>query len=58
MLQDISREEFRAGCAKLNEHLPADHQLEDVDHMMDVMDFNKSGLIDLNEFFEVRAQHN
>jgi Ca2+-binding EF-hand superfamily protein len=49
----ISREEFRIGCALLNEHLSEDQRLTDIDHSLDLMDFDGNGMIDLNEFFEV-----
>ena len=49
----ISREEFRNGCATLNEHLPESSRLSDIDHMLDLMDFDGNGMIDINEFFEV-----
>lgn len=49
----ISREEFRVGCGFLNEHLAEDQQLTDIDHSLDLMDFDGNGMIDLNEFFEV-----
>lgn len=48
----ISREEFRTGCSFLNEHLSEDQKLSDIDHMLDLMDFDGNGQIDLNEFFE------
>lgn len=49
----ISREEFRKGCEVLNTHLGTSDALKDVDHMLDLMDFDGSGAIDVNEFFEV-----
>jgi diadenosine tetraphosphatase ApaH/serine/threonine PP2A family protein phosphatase/Ca2+-binding EF-hand superfamily protein len=49
----ISREEFRDGCALINANLPPDSQLTDIEHTLDVMDFDGNGVIDLNEFFEV-----
>jgi serine/threonine-protein phosphatase with EF-hand domain len=48
----ISHAEFRDGCAKLNEALPPDCQLHNVDTILKLMDFDASGSIDLNEFFE------
>jgi serine/threonine-protein phosphatase with EF-hand domain len=51
---EISREEFRTGCALINENLPESQQLTDIEHTLDVMDFDGNGVIDLNEFFEVR----
>ncbi len=53
VLQVISREEFRDGCALLNKSLHPDCQLTDIDRTLDVMDFDGSGTIDINEFFEV-----
>eukprot|EP01038_Epipyxis_sp_PR26KG_P013918 gene13918-18665_t len=48
----ISREEFRDGCAALNARLHPDCQLTDIDHTLNMMDFDQSGSIDINEFFE------
>lgn len=53
----ISREEFREGCAKLNSMLHPDCQLTNIDRTLEVMDFDGSGTIDINEFFEVRRPH-
>ena len=53
LFQEISREEFRVGCALINENLPPGQQLTDIEHTLDVMDFDGNGVIDLNEFFEV-----
>ena len=49
----ISRAEFRQGCELLNTTLPPDQQLTDFDHILDLMDFDQSNSIDINEFFEV-----
>lgn len=50
----ISREEFRQGCLELNKLIPDDHhKLTDVDHIMDIIDFDRSGSLSLNEIFEV-----
>lgn len=49
----ISREEFRKGCDFMNTTLPPDQQLRDYDHILDLMDFDQSDTIDINEFFEV-----
>jgi len=49
----ISRAEFRSGCDLLNNTLPADQQLTNYDHILDLMDFDQSDSIDINEFFEV-----
>lgn len=50
----ISREEFRKGCEILNQSMTADssERLTDIDHMLDIMDFDGSDSIDINEFFE------
>lgn len=37
----------------LNTHLPEGQKLSDVEHILQLMDFDGSGHIDLNEFFEV-----
>jgi serine/threonine-protein phosphatase with EF-hand domain len=50
----ISREEFRVGVESINKTLPVDKQLTDADVILDLMDFDKSDSIDMNEFFEVR----
>lgn len=51
---EISPEEFRIACHTLNEGLAEDdpRTLLDIDHMLETMDFNHSGNIDINEFFE------
>jgi hypothetical protein len=49
----ISLEEFREGCRLLNKNLHPDYQLTDIDHTLKLMDFDGSGTIDINEFFEV-----
>jgi len=50
----VYRAEFRQGCDYLNRFLPAEEKLSDVDHILDLIDFDKSNTIELNEFFEVR----
>jgi len=50
----ISLSEFRMGCKILNDNLPADSQLVNIDETLKLMDFDGSGSIDINEFFEVR----
>jgi Ca2+-binding EF-hand superfamily protein len=37
----------------LNEHLPEGQKLTDLEHILHVLDFDGSGNIELNEFFEV-----
>jgi Ca2+-binding EF-hand superfamily protein len=51
----ISREEFHKGCEILNSQLPAESEqrLTDIDHTLDLMDFDGSDDLDINEFFEV-----
>lgn len=49
----ISREEFQQGCVLLNQTLPPEQQLTDYNHILDLMDFDHSDSIDINEFFEV-----
>ncbi|RYG59183.1 EF-hand domain-containing protein [archaeon] len=51
----ISMDELREGCALLNQSLPPDCQLNNLERTLQVMDFDGSGTIDINEFFEVRA---
>jgi hypothetical protein len=53
--QVTSLEEFREGCRLLNKNLHPDYQLTDIDHTLKLMDFDGSGTIDINEFFEVRS---
>ena len=55
-LQRISREEFHKGCALLNSNMSEDNaqRLTDIDHTLDLMDFDGSNDLDINEFFEVR----
>lgn len=50
----ISREEFRQGCEALNASMaPDDYKLTDIDRTLDMMDFDGSDSIDINEFLEV-----
>ncbi len=51
---EISPIEFKTACKKLNEGLEENdpRTLVDIDHMLQTMDFNHSGNIDINEFFE------
>ena len=53
--QRISREEFHKGCALLNGNLSEDSEqrLTNIDHTLDLMDFDGSNDLDINEFFEV-----
>ncbi len=52
----ISLPEFREGCQVLNKSLHPDYQLTNIDHTLEMMDFDGSGTIDINEFFEVSAR--
>lgn len=47
----ISLEEFEEACNLLHKHLP-EHTTEDLLQMCKMMDINKDGLVDLNEFLE------
>jgi Ca2+-binding EF-hand superfamily protein len=49
----ISRAEFRAGCEFLNQSLPPDAQLKNIDEILGMMDLDGSDSIDRNELFEV-----
>lgn len=44
---------FHIGCEILNEHLPPDSHLTNIDHVLSLMDLKGSGSVDLNAFFEV-----
>lgn len=48
----ITHEEFTVGCQLLNEHLPEGQKLTDISTILGILDFDGSGEIDLNEFFE------
>ncbi len=51
----ISREEFRVGCDTINAHLPPggeDGRIEEVDRLLDLLDFDQSNSVSANEFFE------
>jgi Ca2+-binding EF-hand superfamily protein len=52
VVQVISKDEFYGGCSILNEHLPEGQKLTDIEHILQVLDFDGSGQIELNEFFE------
>ena len=49
----IPRASFRQSCELLNKTLPKDRQLTDVDEVLELMDMDQSGGIDINEFFEI-----
>lgn len=48
----ISLEEFAEACHLLHKHLPEHDTEEDLLEMCKMMDINKDGLVDLNEFLE------
>merc|ERR1719223_180222 len=48
----ITTAEFRDGCEKINKSLHQDCQLTNIDQTLQLMDFDGSGSIDVNEFFE------
>lgn len=48
----ISLEEFGEACHLLHKHLPEHDTEEDLLEMCKMMDINKDGLVDLNEFLE------
>ena len=52
LFQVISHEEFTTGCELLNEHLPDGQKLTEISTILSILDFDGSGEIDLNEFFE------
>jgi hypothetical protein len=58
LFQRISREEFHKGCALLNDMMSEDSEqrLTNIDHTLDLMDFDGSDDLDINEFFEVRTR--
>jgi hypothetical protein len=49
----ISSDEFRTGCQIINETLPDDQRLADIDRILSLLDTDESGYIDVNEFFEM-----
>jgi hypothetical protein len=51
----ISKEEFRKGCAVLNEKHP-EQAIQDPDTLLKMMDIDGNDGIDINEFFEVKAR--
>ncbi|KAK9876632.1 hypothetical protein WA026_014011 [Henosepilachna vigintioctopunctata] len=48
----INREEFHEACELIKEYLPASNSMEQMEELCGLMDLNKDGLIDLNEFLE------
>jgi len=48
----ISREEFQQGCEYINKHVSESEQIQNPDRILEIMDFDGSDDIDLNEFFE------
>lgn len=51
----ISREEFKNGCDAINKILPPEKQITDPDAILNMMDYDGSDSIDVNEFFEVMS---
>lgn len=49
----ITRENMREGCDLLNRSLPAGKQLRELDRIIELIDIDETGIIDMNEFFEV-----
>lgn len=48
----ISLDEFGEACDLLKKHLPEHDTKEELIKMCKIMDINKDGLVDLNEFLE------
>lgn len=48
----INREEFHEACDLIKEYLPTSNSMEQLDDICQLMDLNKDGLVDLNEFLE------
>jgi len=48
----ISREEFRQGCEYINKHVEDKSQIANPDRILEIMDFDGSDDVDINEFFE------
>ena len=49
----ISSDEFKTGCQILNDTLPDDQRLTNIDRILGLLDTDESGCIDVNEFFEM-----
>lgn len=49
----ITRDEFKQGCDILNQTLPEDQKIKELDRIVSIMDVSAKGEIDLNEFFEM-----
>jgi len=49
----ISTSEFRAACRDLNKHLPRGEKIKDVEAILMLMDFEETGEIAFNSFFEL-----
>lgn len=49
----ISAAEFRATCKELNKYLPRGQKIRDIDSMLMLMDFEETGEIAFNNFFEL-----
>lgn len=52
MIGFISLDEFAEACELLQKHLPEHNTKEQLMDMCKLMDINKDGLVDLNEFLE------
>jgi Ca2+-binding EF-hand superfamily protein len=49
----ITKEDFIRGCEMLNQDLPPESQIKDVQKLLSIMDVSRTGEIDVNEFFEM-----
>mmetsp|Transcript_3659 Transcript_3659/g.14387 ORF Transcript_3659/g.14387 Transcript_3659/m.14387 type:complete len:711 (-) Transcript_3659:1464-3596(-) len=49
---EITKQEFVEGCDLINQRLPAGEQIRSAEKMLHLIDFDDSGMLDLNEFFE------
>ncbi len=49
---EITPIEFKTGCESLNASAGVEDQLTDLDYILNIMDFDHSGTVDVNEFFE------
>jgi Ca2+-binding EF-hand superfamily protein len=49
----ITHDEFRAACKELNKYLPRGQRIRDVEALLALMDFEETGEIPFNNFFEL-----
>jgi hypothetical protein len=49
----ISKEAFQSGCLTLNNTLPLDHRITQIDEVFSLMDITCDKNISVNEFFEI-----